>query len=282
MGDKKLIFLDIDGTLIPKSEVWPPESAMRAIRAARDAGHKVFINTGRSTGMLTGIERDKYDGVVASVGGYIEAEGNVIYDRPMTDEEFKKQYNALKEGGVLCTVETGDAVYGDDASLILGRVSAPWFDRNESFWLKRAEWVHRLGMRPIEEYDGAPVYKNLIIYREPKQLLPARRAVEETFNFCLDDTVTGNWLVGELINREFSKGTAIHKLCAYYGIPVEDSIAFGDGMNDLEMMEMAGISVCMENGSEYLKSRSTYVCPDVLDDGLLKGFKSLKIIPEKL
>ena len=142
--------------------------------------------------------------------------------------------------------------------------------------------MHKLGMRPIEEYDGAPVYKNLIIYREPKQLLPARRAVEETFNFCLDDTVTGNWLVGELINREFSKGTAIHKLCAYYGIPVEDSIAFGDGMNDLEMMEMAGISVCMENGSEYLKSRSTYVCPDVLDDGLLKGFKSLKIIPEKL
>ena len=204
MGKHKLIFLDIDGTLIAKDEVIPRQSAVYAIQRARDNGHRVFINTGRSTGMLTGIERKLYDGIVASVGGYIETEGKVIYDRPMTDIEFKRQYNALKEGGVLCTVETGDAVYGDDASLVLGTAKDPDYDAADPFWIRRAEWVNRLGMRPIEEYDGSPVYKNLIIYREASQLEPARAAVEKDFVFCLDDSVRGKWLVGELINREFS------------------------------------------------------------------------------
>lgn len=56
------------------------------------------------------------------------------------------------------------------------------------------------------------------------------------------------------MNRKFHKGKGVERVCEYLQIPVEDTVAFGDSMNDLEMMETAGLSICMANGSEPLKS----------------------------
>ena len=93
--NQKLIFLDIDGTLcVPGSNV-PPTSALEAIRKAREAGHLVFLCTGRNLGMLSPLLGYGFDGVVGSSGGYVTCGDTVIYDCPMTPEQ--QSFERIKE-----------------------------------------------------------------------------------------------------------------------------------------------------------------------------------------
>ena len=64
----------------------------------------------------------------------------------------------------------------------------------------------------------------------------------------------------------------------YYGADLADTIGFGDSMNDLEMIETVGYSVCMDNGSPALKAMSDMVCPAVEEDGLYQAFEKLGLI----
>jgi len=83
---------------------------------------------------------------------------------------------------------------------------------------------------------------------------------------------------GEILSKKFDKGTGIKKIAEYLNIDMKDTIGFGDSINDVEMMQVVGTSVCMENGSDALKKMSDIVCPAVDDDGLYKGFEQLGLI----
>ena len=98
------------------------------------------------------------------------------------------------------------------------------------------------------------------------------RALEDEFDFCLQGTDQFGAINGELISHAFNKGLAIERLCRYLDFPVQDTIAFGDSMNDLEMIQAAGLGICMANGSEELKKIADEVCPAVDEDGLYKAF----------
>ena len=76
--NKKLILLDIDGTLTPAGSNIPPASAMRAIRAAQAAGHVVVLCTGRNLDMLSPVLALGFDGAVASAGGLIVLHDQIL------------------------------------------------------------------------------------------------------------------------------------------------------------------------------------------------------------
>lgn len=78
--DRKLIFLDIDGTLTTPGSNTPPESAMKAVRVAREKGHKVFLCSGRNPGMMAPVLAFGFDGAVAGAGGYVFA-GDLPFHR---------------------------------------------------------------------------------------------------------------------------------------------------------------------------------------------------------
>ena len=59
---------------------------------------------------------------------------------------------------------------------------------------------------------------------------------------------------------------------------MKDTIGFGDSMNDLEMMEMVGISVCMQNGSNALKDIADYVCPPYYENGIYEAFQRYQLL----
>ena len=84
----KLIFLDIDGTLTLPGENIPPESALKAIKAAQEKGNKVFLCTGRNPAMLSPLLQYGFDGYVASAGGYVACDSQVIVDRKMDPEAY--------------------------------------------------------------------------------------------------------------------------------------------------------------------------------------------------
>ena len=103
--------------------------------------------------------------------------------------------------------------------------------------------------------------------REDSQLDKARAALEEEFLFCCQTVTKPACLNGELINRKFDKGKGIQRLCAHLGVDIRDTFGFGDSMNDLEMMQTAGLSICMGNGSETLKKAAHEVCGRVEEAG---------------
>lgn len=273
--DKKLIFLDIDGTLTLPGTLVPPESAQRAVREARANGHKVFICTGRNWSMMEPVLVYGFDGAIASAGGYVLCDGQVLYDHPMPHETRDRVIEVLAQAGFNWTLEARDGAYTTWESIRLLRGST---DSEAERW-KRAAEKGGPGFRPIEAYEGAPVYKIMFVGKNPSGLEQIERDLGGEFFVCRQSMLHKEDIIhGELINRAFDKGTGVKQICAHLNVPVEDTIGFGDSMNDLAMLETVGIGVCMENGDEDLKKASRIVSPPVEEDGLYRTFVRLGLI----
>ena len=269
---RKLIFLDIDGTLTSPGSNVPPQSALEAIRRAQAAGHKVVLCTGRNLDMLSPLLAYGFDGAVASGGGYVVCGNEVLYDCPMTEDQRLLAMDLLAQQGVFRTIEAKDATYGDEGMAdFLGAVSGG--NSELVRWRKALE--DDLNIQPMSRYDGRPIYKIVFMCADADQLKPAREALEREFCFLVQDISGANYINGELINRKFDKGTGVRLVARALGVDLADTIGFGDSMNDLEMIRTVGTSVCMANGSPTLKAHSTMICPAVDEDGLARGFAQL-------
>ena len=274
----KLIFPDIDGTLTQPGHNEPPESALAAIREAQKRGHKVFLCSGRNPGMLAPLLKYGFDGYISCAGGYIKVGEDLIYDMPMTEEERKTAVEKLHEKGVFCTIEGRDGAFGDsDLGAFIENSLGSDSKGNSEIERWRKALAGSLGIRPMEEYDGSDIYKVVIMCLHPEQLAPAREALEDRYNFCIQEITdpSHRCINGELINRKYDKGRAILRICEHLGVPVSYTVGFGDSMNDLEMIQTVGTSVCMANGSDALKKISDIVCPSVEEDGMAKAFAQL-------
>ena len=276
--EKKLIFLDIDGTLLQPGEMIPPQSALDAIRHAQADGHKVFLCTGRNLRMTKPLLGFGFDGFVCSAGGYVGCDGKILVDIPMEPEQVKGIRAATEKYGVECTLEARDNTYGGVQMIerFAGNFKkAGALNSEAERWRKMMEFGSTI--RSIEEYSDEPIYKIVYIAEKPEDLAEARRLYENQFVFCESrlSEFGGNMVNGELINRKFNKGTGIKAICDHLGLPLSSTIGFGDSDNDLEMTDVVGISYCMENGSEHLKKLCDRICPSVQDDGIAKAFEEL-------
>ncbi len=273
--NRKLIFLDIDGTLTPAGSNVPPESALKAIRAAQKKGHMVFLCTGRNPAMLAPVLAYGFEGAVAAAGGYVFTKDEVLFDCPMPKADFETGMELLRENGVFRTIEAVDATYGDED---LGEFLKNAGDNNSELIRWRKALAEQLNILPMAGYDGRPIYKIVFMCLEDSQLAPAREALGPRYNFVVQTLKARGCLNGEIINKKFDKGKGVRLVAERLGFAIEDTIGFGDSMNDLEMIETVGTSVCMENGNPRLKEISDMVCPSVEDDGLFAAFEKLGLL----
>lgn len=265
--ERKIIFLDVDGTLTEPGSNVPPKSAVQAVRQAREQGHLVFLCTGRNYNMLLPLFKYGFDGVVASSGGYIQCGAEVIYDCPMTEEQKQTAMHILKENNIFRTIECLDGSYTDKEFREFLHLNAQ--TGNNSEFLRWREQVEKsLNILPMEEYKGQPVYKIVMMCQTMEQLKEPRKTLESDFYFCIQDADRNGLINGELINRKFNKGKAVKRVCDYLHIPLCESVAVGDSMNDKEMLETAGLSICMQNGNETLKKLADDICPSVQEHGI--------------
>ena len=279
--ERKLVFLDIDGTLLPPGQMVVPDSAVQAMKKARAKGHKLFLCTGRNLRMTKPLFHYGFDGFVCSAGGYVGCGDDILVDITMPPEDVVGLRSAMERHGVECTLETRDDTYG--GVQMIERYA--WMMEKSGVLNSEAErWrkMMEFGMtiRPLSEYHGEPVYKVVYIAGSAAALDEAKKLYEDRYLFCeslIGSTDTGI-LNGELINRRFNKGTGIRAICDHLGVSLADTIGFGDSDNDLQMTEVVGTSVCMANGSERLKKCCDRVCPAVTEDGIARAFEELGLV----
>lgn len=271
----KLIFLDVDGTLTPPGSYIPPESAIRAVKKAQELGHKVFLCSGRNYSMLAPFHKYGFDGGIASCGGYVYAGDDVLYNCPLTEEQKESLITLLSDEGVALSIEAKDDTYSDEQ----GKKLLEQRDCRNDYLISMIEAVWTgPAAKPMSEYDGCPLYKVVFTCSDREQLDPAINALGDELKFIVHDFSEPGCLFGETINRKFDKGSAVRIAADALGFDIADTIGFGDSQIDIEMIEAVGTSVCMEDGSDFLKERSDLICPSTEDDGIEWAFKKLGLI----
>ena len=279
---QKLIFLDIDGTLLPPGEMLIPQSTVEALHKAHANGHKLFLCTGRNLRMTQPLLDYGFDGAVCSAGGYVFCGDKVLVDLPMEPQLAKDVRSAMERHGVECTLEARDATFGGSKmaerwKFIHKKNDAPLNSEAER-WRKAME--EGMSILPLSDYKGEPLYKIVFIADHESDLAEAKQLYADQFVFCESklDRLTDGIVNGDLINRKIDKGTGIKAICDHLGCTLADTIGFGDSDNDLQMTDVVGISVCMANGSENLKKRCDRIAPSVYEDGIANEFKALGLI----
>jgi hydroxymethylpyrimidine pyrophosphatase-like HAD family hydrolase len=280
---RKLVFLDIDGTLANRNHV--PLSARRACRKARQNGHLLYICTGRARVQISPrILRMGFDGVVSSGGAYIETGGTEGEGRPLFHAAFERAF-LLR---LLAYFNAGQTPYFLElpGSLFAGPYLKPWFDRlyagrPRTFRACMEKLFLRLIFRAMvpgdpPSWDG--VAKVIFMEEGGVSFEDVRREFGGECELFRNSIPLADMTGGEISPRGVHKGAALEKAAAYHGIAREDTIALGDSDNDRTMLEWAGTGIAMGNAHEALKQAADDVTDPIGKAGLAKAFKKYGLI----
>lgn len=263
---KKLLFFDIDGTLAIPGQL-PGKATVEAIRSARRAGHLAFLSTGRTESVVPpAVAAIGFDGGIYSAGARIVVDSQVLLDQAMPRELSDRILDAVREAGVTYALECASGAYRSREEFLL----LP--EEGGSSELQRM--ATETGWRKLEEYTGEPVYKISFQAEGRRQMEQIARHLEGApVNFvCFENLVPGvTVLAGEVSDRNVDKGRAVERVCAHFGLGLDQAVAFGDSMNDAAMLRSAGISVAMGNAPEEVKALADQICEDCADDGVAKA-----------
>ena len=244
-NDTRAIFLDIDGTLIPFGAEAPCEQDRAALLRARAAGHKVLINTGRSSGFLPPALRtaDYLDGFLCGCGTQLIIGGKTLFKQEIPREALRQVLAYFLESpGEGCFFE------GETALLTIKRTHP------QGQMLTRADDFDT-------RFAGESVTK-LTIWGAPTQ--QQRRLLAPWFDLICSE----RWY--EAVLHGHGKGVGMEHACRALGVPVENSVAIGDSENDLDMFRHAGWSVAMGNASPAVQSQADWVTAPAGQGGIAR------------
>lgn len=276
---RKAVFLDVDGTFVTYRGVVPP-SAQEAVVAARANGHQVFLCTGRSTAELWDeILEPGFDGVIAAAGGYVEYAGEVLLHRSVPVEVVRRVVAFFDRHGADYFLESNSGLYGSPNSrqrlseLLFGGVT----DEDVLAELERGLGGFLDSL--VVDADLARSDINKISFLDSDLTLEAIRAEFDGVLHVIPATVPmfgpGS---GEMSIPGIHNATAIELLIEHAGIPREHTIAYGDGLNDLEMLQYVEVGVAMGNAHPAVRAVADRVTTAADADGIALGFAALGLV----
>ena len=257
-------FFDIDGTLINimRQQTRITEPTRAAIRKLRAAGCKTFIASGRPKAYLDPelLEKGDFDGYVLMNGALVLYEGRVIYHQPLPKTDVKAITELCEQRGVEYILEGAEHTYlkrefrGFEAFYQSIDVDTDFVVRDYD--------IDDLEIGKMEFYSTEPLGGGL--FTELLQW-PGLTGVMDPFH-------KKNL---ELYAKDITKGSGILHALEALQIPVAESFAFGDGVNDIEMMQTVGYGIAMGNAQPQVKEIAAATVPSVDDDGVAWGIEHL-------
>lgn len=272
----KLIFFDIDGTLVTHQNKIP-SSTKTAIQQLKEKGIIPIIATGRAPLLLEEVRKElEISSFIAMNGQYVVLEGEVIYKNALPNElvdRLTKYAASQKDGVVLCGE---DQLYGNSMSQIMRRGSLVTMLKKIKKFIPRTlikQLIRKMRHRPVNEkvYKDKTVYQVIIQTHEDKDESYIQAFPELHF------ARTNRYGI-DVVQAGMSKAIAIEKVLKYYNLPIEETMAFGDGLNDIEMFRMVHESIAMGNGHVEAKKHAARVTDTVNNDGIYKALIELKIL----
>lgn len=274
------LFIDVDGTLLTY-ENRLPDSAAAAVRAARAAGHRVYLCTGRSRAEVPDQLWDLgVDGLIGGNGSYIELAGTVLHHDHLSREQTRAITNWLTQLGRVFYLEANSGLFGSPGFIEVVRPVIRQYaalkGATDSATLEPEEAFHGLVMGG--DLDRDDVNKISYVISDPAD--PARAAA------AFPELKTGTWggrgsdaLFGDLAAPGTHKAAAMGMVLSHFGVDASQAVAFGDAAIDADIIEAAGIGVALGNSPADLKAIADLVAPDVEDDGLASAFVTLGLVP---
>ena len=275
---RKSIFLDVDGTLVSGHTTMNPK-VVEAINRARQNGHYVFICTGRNkTGIKYELAKANFDGIIASAGSYIEIDNKVIHSVYFNKLLVDKISKVFDENNIYYNYECTDVTYMSKkmVELFIGGVN--FESGNIELEKMMQEEFKKFSIQDLSLYNNQDIHKICFIATDQNYVERAKKQLGDDVNMVIHDIFDATTINGELISKVDNKATAIKQVIDYLEIDKKDTIAFGDSMNDYEMINFVECGIAMGNACKELKEVASRVCRSVDEDGIYYEFIELGLI----
>lgn len=258
----KALFFDIDGTLVSFSTHSIPPSTIKALEAAKSNGVGIYISTGRPVRLINNLAEIKHliDGYITANGAYSFIGSKVAGCIPVTPEEAEAMIKAADEEdfAVMMVGEHDLTVHNPNAMADkIFRQLLNVSDLGENVTLGEVLSQRIIQMTPI-------------ITEEQEQRLMAG----------LPGCVSARWHPDftDITARGADKGSALETMAHHLGIGINETMAFGDGGNDISIIKTAGTGVAMGNATDGVKAVADYVTGDIESDGISNALRKFGII----
>lgn len=244
----KIAFFDVDGTLIDLNTKKISGKMLQTLVRLKEKEIILCLATGRAPIALPHFRGVAFDVFLTFNGSYCFNLERTIFSNPIPTEDVKQLIQNAAEISRPVSIATKDrlAANGADQDLIDYFANAKLeVEVADDFEMVLQEDIYQVMMGCYESEYGH-MMKNI---RHAK--------------------ITAWWdKAVDIIPANGGKGKAVEKILDYYNLDKSEAIAFGDGNNDIEMLQSVGTGVAMANGSERLKSVADAVCGNVSEDGI--------------
>lgn len=264
MTDIKAVFFDIDGTLTSFTTHEVPQSTRQAIEALKSKGVKVFIATGRPPSQM-GVVLDRlgidFDGYMTMTGQYCFDDNGYLEQHDISKQDLQIFLDYLHDNPQI------GADFAEEEYVYFNQIT-PQIREQYAALGSTAPSVHIDDPRRC--LDHATYQFSVFVDEAEEQrindMLPNCRSVRWHPAFC------------DFIPNDGGKPKGIERFLKLHGFTREQSMAFGDGGNDADMLAYAGIGVAMGSGGDKAKAAADYVTAGVDDDGILKALQHFDVL----
>ena len=261
----KAIFLDIDGTLVPFGDHEPPREVIKALAEVRRKGVKVFIATGRQINWVVNLGDLEVD-------GYMTVNGNVCL---MPDRKTIISKNLFTPGDVDRVI---DFSHRCELPIVMVPPLDPIVINKVDPNVVASSKLLSLPPVPVidlEEMRGKEIAQ-MMLFGSDKERLDSGFFSPEVLQHA--EATSWNDLFCDVIPAGSSKAMGIDEMIHHFGIDLSETMAFGDGGNDIEMLQHAAIGVAMGQSVDKVKSAADYVTDAVDDHGLVNALRHFSLI----
>ena len=246
----KIIFFDIDDTLSRSGVI--AEHNKATLEQLADTDIKLVISTGRSKAILPEdilalLDADILDAIICMNGQYSFDKKGRISHYPLSDEQTDK---------IVRLCQQSDLIHKFDSATHIA-----WSDENDR--LREFNAVTPNSILDPEYYKSNIVYQCSVFFNNQQEKM-------QDIDFAQYDLKLVHWhqIGADILPIEASKARGIKDVCEYYAVDVSECMAFGDGMNDLEMFDLVGFAVAMGDAQPDLIERADFVTGTIEEYGI--------------